>query len=194
MDEIRVEFLDATPHCAWPRYSDTHSRIGRKGYRSKSVSGQDLNFDAESRRLSHQGFYRAHHAVDLWQPSVGDNEDPGQRESCHCQAWTDMNFGRLQRGLTICSPGQSPRWRRRSTVQELLHRLGRRGTLSHSAERSTSCKTSFRLKISLSSPITTTVGSSPFNATGSQPPTSTEGLTRKTLGPTNFRANACVRE
>jgi hypothetical protein len=39
MDEIWVEFLDATPHCGRPRYSDTHLRIARKWYRAKSVSG-----------------------------------------------------------------------------------------------------------------------------------------------------------
>src|SRR5271166_4636473 len=80
MDKIGIKFLDATSHRARPRYSDAHLRVGREGHRAKFVSGQDLNFDAESGRLSHQGFYRAHHAVDLWQPSVGDDEDAGPRE------------------------------------------------------------------------------------------------------------------
>jgi hypothetical protein len=42
-------------------------------------------------------------------------------------------------------------------------------TSSHAARRSTPCKTSSRLKVSLSSPITTTGGSSPLNANRSQP-------------------------
>src|SRR5271166_1718109 len=95
MDKIGIKFLDATSHRARPRYSDAHLRVGREGHRAKFVSGQDLNFDAESRRLSHQGFYRAHHAVDLWQPRIGDDEDAGQRESWHCQTWTDMDPARL---------------------------------------------------------------------------------------------------
>ena len=45
-------------------------------------------------------------------------------------------------------------------------------TSSHPAARSTPCKTSSRLKVSLSSLITTTGGSSPLNANRSQPPTS----------------------
>ena len=45
-------------------------------------------------------------------------------------------------------------------------------TSSHVAARSTPCKTSSRLKVSLSSPITTTGGSSPLNANRSQPPIS----------------------
>ena len=48
MDEIRFEFFYATTHTIRPRYSNTQLRIGRKGYRAKPVSGEDLNFDAES--------------------------------------------------------------------------------------------------------------------------------------------------
>src|SRR5271165_3853645 len=99
MDKIGFKFLDATSHRARPRYSDAHLRVGREGRRAKSVSGEDLNFDAESRRLSHQGFYRAHHAVDLRQPSVGDDQDAGQRECWRCHAWTDMDSARLHRGI-----------------------------------------------------------------------------------------------
>src|SRR6516164_10475277 len=99
MDEIRIEFLDATSHRGRPRYRDAHLRIRRKGYRAKSVSGQDLNFDAETRRFPHQGLYRAHHAVDLRQPSVGDDEDAGQRQFGHCHAWTCRDSARLRWGF-----------------------------------------------------------------------------------------------
>ena len=58
-------------------------------------------------------------------------------------------------------------------------------TSSHAAARSTPCKTSSRLKVSLSSPITTTGGSSPLKASRSQPPisplTTKPSLSRKVL-------------
>lgn len=78
MDKIGIKLLDSTSHRARPRYSDPHLWVGREGYRAKVVSGEDLNCDAESRPLFHQGLYRTHHAVDLWQPSVGDDKDAGQ--------------------------------------------------------------------------------------------------------------------
>ena len=72
-------------------------------------------------------------------------------------------------------PSLRQRLRNLASLSRPLPRDERRAasqTSSQAAARSTPCKTSSRLKANLSSPITTTGGSSPFNANRSQPPTS----------------------
>ena len=72
-------------------------------------------------------------------------------------------------------PSRRQRLRNLASLSRPLRRGERRAashTSSPAAARSTPCSTSSRLKVSFSSPITTTGGSSPLSATRSQPPTS----------------------
>ena len=72
---IRSEGLDQAPHSARQRQRQPDFRVGRAGDSAKSIRAKHLHFVAHALQPLPGGGQRPHHAIQLRQPSVADDQN-----------------------------------------------------------------------------------------------------------------------